>query len=916
MANGSFSNGSGQNCKLVINWSSSKGDNGSTVSATLIAQNQNNWYFDAVVYGYGITINGNQHTGSGARLSGSINGSAGLISHSVWVSYTNDKTINISGYANFNGIINLSNQSISGNATLDRVGWAPSMGSVTAPSNGIISETSTSITVSWNGGSSYNNAGNYRVEVSVNGGGWTSIATGLSWSTRSYTYSLPNRSQGTSYRFRVDCSNNVGWSAYQYSGTATLNAISAPTISNIGTYNPYTNSTLTVGLSGGSQSNGGNLVRMCDLYYGGTWLATARSYEATPWWNTTQTISYAAASYVARIGTGAYSSGNFRIVAWCENSNRSRSGYVEKYFTVNINTDGGAVPSMGDFTLSGGAFSHPSTCFISGISKLTVIAANASLNRAPSGTSITYTTSITGVSSKNGKQVEFGSLSAGRKTITVTATDSRGLSRSVSRDIQFQSYSAPTIRNYCVVRLDNPQTSAKLSYTLSYSPIYDYSKGADNKGSQLNNISTQQYSFDGSNWSNATNGGNVIGLSTEKVYTIQLRVLDKANAGTYTIATYRVPTVFTNVALRKHGVGINCVPQSDFSLDVSGNGRIAGECRVGGSLQAGGNLYVTSQGVAIGKAVEKNAFEVNTDVYCYGNISGQRVKSGSIMSYGANFNVFNGSKLWVKLGTWDSYGDSNSCKITVLTGNGFNADPSQNTEIEIFIKDSWQSSASTTGAFGATFAVKYNYDYNISVWVMAQSNHVCDVWVRLPYAYGNGHYLFEGNGYWTNSGDTLPFDSKPTSGVGQLCKEMTADYKGYPIGSIYITWDNTNPQSFMGGTWVRMAEGRGLFGIGYSTGKDGYNGQVGEHEEFGSWRHTITADEMPNHSHNIAHFQSYNEAQGYGLHTGSVGFADRVIIQGDYNNSKRYSTTSSTGSGTPFYTVSPYIGVYVWRRTA
>ena len=329
MASGSFGNGSGQNCRLGINWSSSKGNSGSTVNATLIAQNQNNWYFSAYVYGgYGITINGNQKTGSGAQLSGSVNGSVGLISHSVWVAYTGDKTITISGYANFNGIVNLSNQTISGDVKLDNVGTAPSMGSVTAPSTGVISETSNSITVSWNGGSSYNGSGNYRVEVSINGGGWTSIATGLDWSARSYTYHLPNTAQGTSYRFRVDCSNNIGWSSYQYSGTVTINKINAPTISDIGTYNPYTNSTLTIGLSGGSQSNGGNLVRMCDLYYGGTWLASAQSYDATPWWNTTQTITYAAASYSSVIGANAYSSGNFRIVAWCENANRSRSGYV------------------------------------------------------------------------------------------------------------------------------------------------------------------------------------------------------------------------------------------------------------------------------------------------------------------------------------------------------------------------------------------------------------------------------------------------------------------------------------------------------------------------------------------------------------------------------------------------------------
>ena len=574
MASGSFGNGSGQNCRLGINWSSSKGNSGSTVNATLIAQNQNNWYFSAYVYGgYGITINGNQKTGSGAQLSGSVNGSVGLISHSVWVAYTGDKTITISGYANFNGIVNLSNQTISGNVKLDNVGTAPSMGSVTAPSTGVISETSNSITVSWNGGSSYNGSGNYRVEVSINGGGWTSIATGLDWSSRSYTYHLPNTAQGTSYRFRVDCSNNIGWSAYQYSGTVTLNKINAPTISDIGTYNPYTNSTLTIGLSGGSQSNGGNLVRMCDLYYGGTWLASAQSYDATPWWNTTQTITYAAASYSSVIGANAYSSGNFRIVAWCENANRSRSGYVEKYFTVNINTDGGAVPTFSGFSISGGAFSYPSTCFISGVSNLGVSANTASANRAPNGTSVSYTTSVTGVPSKSGQSVNFGSLSAGRKTITVTATDSRGLSKSVSKEIQFQDYASPSIRNYSAERLDNPQTSVKLTYTLAYSPIYAYDQGVDKPGSQLNNINSQQYSTNSTEWNNSSNGITVTGLSTESVYTIYLRIADKLRTEIYTTEFYKVPTIKTNVAIRKHGIGINCVPQSGYALDVVGKGR-------------------------------------------------------------------------------------------------------------------------------------------------------------------------------------------------------------------------------------------------------------------------------------------------------------------------------------------------------
>lgn len=321
------------------------------------------------------------------------------------------------------------------------------------------------------------------------------------------------------------------------------------------------------------------------------------------------------------------------------------------------------------------------------------------------------------------------------------------------------------------------------------------------------------------------------------------------------------------------------------------------------------------KGMAFGKySTGTDKFEVAWDAYFDRDIYGQKITSGDVMRYGGRFDVFNGSTLWVKLGTWDSYADSNSCKITVLTGNGYNAEPYQNTEIEIFIKDSWQSSASTTGAFGATFIVKYNYNYAISVFVMAQSYHVCDVWVRLPYGYGNGTYLFEGNGNWTHSIETRPFDSNPTSGVLQSCKEMTADFKGYPVGSIYITWDNTNPQTFMGGTWVRMAEGRGLFGVGRSTGRNGIADNVGEHEESGDWKHTISVDEMPSHNHGV-YIQNTSGDPQVNAPQWTIAFP---------NNWKQYSSatrllassTTNKGGNQSFYIMPPYIGIYVWRRTA
>ena len=41
----------------------------------------------------------------------------------------------------------------------------------------------------------------------------------------------------------------------------------------------------------------------------------------------------------------------------------------------------------------------------------------------------------------------------------------------------------------------------------------------------------------------------------------------------------------------------------------------------------------------------------------------------------------------------------------------------------------------------------------------------------------------------------------------------------YPVGSVYITYNNVNPGTFLGGTWERFGQGRTLVGEG--TGNDG-----------------------------------------------------------------------------------------------
>ena len=855
MASGSFCNNVSQNCNLIISWNSVKGQGGSTVTATLIAQNRNSWYFDAVVYGYGITINGSQVTGTGARLSASSNGSAGLISHSVWVPYTGDKSISISGYANFNGIINLSNQSISGTVALDKIGSAPTMGSVTSPTTSTVSEKTTSITVRWNKATSYNNSVTYAIGCSINGGSYEWRYPDNNINTTSYTWDIGTPNQGATYKFAVCCANDIASSDYKYSGTVTINKLSPPTIGDIGTYNPYTNSTLTIPLSGGSTTNGENFVRMCDLYYGDTWLCNAKSYSNTPWKNTSQDISYAAANYVSKLGTKAYSSNKFKITAWIENANRSRSSYVSKTFTVNINSDGGATPTLSLPTLSGGAFNNAATCFIAGISTLNVSSPAASLRRAPSGTTISYKIACTGATTQNSQNANFSGLTAGTKTITVTATDSRGLSVSVSKQVVVQSYASPTIRAFTATRLDDPNTSAKLAYTLAYSPIYQYTD-VNTKGNQLNGISLQQYKKDNFDWATASNGLVLTKLETDLTYTIQLRIADKVKTTTYVIATQVIPTIKTTMAWRSWGVGIGCIPQNGYNLDVTGKARFTA-------------------------GIES---PVNTSSYLNGS-KGTNVLVNSTAT-GANYKTFLSGPSTNGRFSLSMYQD----KVMV----GYQAQSSIDAGANALTKyiNLLQEDGSTT-----------LNDLSVSGTITGKCTNVKDSYngSTITITYGKSgqsstSWLASWNGY--ELGCISP---------------KTVLLMAFPVGAVYITYNNNNPGNFLGGTWVRFGEGRTLMGQG--TGNDGST----------SMSFTTAGD--TGGKYKTSHY-----------HTTSFGWDSNAFFAGkpDGAANNDYSRTSIVANGYVIQTASsptsasrlnwtediavshvqPYIVIYFWRRTA
>jgi len=157
--------------------------------------------------------------------------------------------------------------------------------------------------------------------------------------------------------------------------------------------------------------------------------------------------------------------------------------------------------------------------------------------------------------------------------------------------------------------------------------------------------------------------------------------------------------------------------------------------------------------------------------------------------------------------------------------------------------------------------------------------------------------------------------------VSDIFTDTDADYEVdevvntvYPVGSIYLSVNATNPgslPSFTGTTWVRYAEGKFLVGISDtdSTFADGAT-DIGEKE------HTLTTTEMPQHTHSFDDFvrrRKDNKDAASGTALFRVGTADEptepYLVTVD-------NITNTTGGGQSHNNLPPFLPVYIFKRTA
>ena len=168
---------------------------------------------------------------------------------------------------------------------------------------------------------------------------------------------------------------------------------------------------------------------------------------------------------------------------------------------------------------------------------------------------------------------------------------------------------------------------------------------------------------------------------------------------------------------------------------------------------------------------------------------------------------------------------------------------------------------------------------------------------------------------------------------GKLLKDYIEYFSKaiYPVGSIYMSVNATNPSTYFGGTWVAWGAGRVPVGINASDSNFNTVEKTG-----GAATVTLSASQIPSHTHAKGTLATASA----GAHTHNLqnqkapwgtSASNRVLVDATsgYTEVTNKATTSAgahthtvsgstaaTGGGGSHNNLQPYIVCYMWKRTA
>lgn len=149
-------------------------------------------------------------------------------------------------------------------------------------------------------------------------------------------------------------------------------------------------------------------------------------------------------------------------------------------------------------------------------------------------------------------------------------------------------------------------------------------------------------------------------------------------------------------------------------------------------------------------------------------------------------------------------------------------------------------------------------------------------------------------GYFNFENGVTPIND---TNLNTMQKELAKMF--FPIGSTYITQDNTNPSTIFGfGTWERL-KGKVCLGLDEDDTNMNTIGKTG-----GEKTHTLTVNEMPSHTHTLNNATLINRNI-----SGTGGAQGSTTVQG------ATISANNSGGGQAHNNLQPYEVVgYMWIR--
>ena len=422
-------------------------------------------------------------------------------------------------------------------------------------------------------------------QYSLNGGtSWTQFSTTAGTSA---TVTLSSLSPNTTYSVRVRARKRTN-QVYGESGTITVKTLGGAVFLSCGSFSADAASislSLRVTVYNAAYTNYITIKNGSTTYLslaGRVWSAgtayrsiTLTASERTTLLNAMASVKSFTATIELVTKSGSTQIGNASTCTCTISTSASNSG-----------------PTLSGFTF---ADSYSTTTAITGnnqvliqdYSRLTVTPGTAT---ARNGASIvSYSAVCSGVTRSNtsGAALSLGTIgTSGTRDITLTVTDSRGYTASVTQSVTVVPYSKPRVSSVSLRRTNDIETEMQLVFNGSISPITV-------DGTQKNSLLYARYRYKLTSASSYNSYTSILGsvtatsssfsfsnlelcnLDSESSYDFHLQIRDQLNSLTSLDLYFVVSQGTPLVALRKKMVGIN-TPSPETALHVVGDTRIEG----------------------------------------------------------------------------------------------------------------------------------------------------------------------------------------------------------------------------------------------------------------------------------------------------------------------------------------------------